>query len=237
MSRKLNYYGSYASDIIKNGLELHYDSTNALCYSGVGTDLFDLQGNYDGVLNGVGYNPTTKFLEYDGVNDTTVIDSGFSLNTNQPFTIQMIVNSDVSSNTFPVLLSLKTNTPSSFIVFTSVSPSYRGISVGSSSGWARFRDNIVFTNGNIKLITITYDGTNPLLQSSFKIIEGNTNRTLFSAGSFASSGQQNKMGNVQANTNGLFFKGKYPFLAIYNRELTSQELTNNYNLLSAKFGV
>lgn len=235
MSRKLNYYGSYASDIIKTGLQLHYDSTNTLCYSGSGTDLFDLQGNYDGVLSGVGYNTTTKYLEYS-LGDFTTIDRSFILNSGQPFTINFIINNQPSTP-FPSPFTLRSSMSQPFVCFISNVGGYVGVNIGSQSQWVRIRNNIAFTNNINQLVTITYNGLGTTNIANFEIYINNVLQPKVANSPYAPAGNFSKLGGYQPINNNVRFVGDYPFFTVYNRVLTSAELLKNYNRLSSKFGV
>lgn len=82
------YYRSFLEEsvpslpIITTGLNLYYDISNTLCYSGSGTTLNDLSGNNNTgtLVNGVAYSSSNGGqLIFDGVNDTVDIPHSTSL--------------------------------------------------------------------------------------------------------------------------------------------------------------
>ena len=235
MSRKLNYFGSYLRGINPDGLILMYNSTNAVSYPGTGNDLFDLQGNYDAVLTNVGFNTTTKFLEYP-LSGYALVDGSFSVSNSNAFTVSAVIN-NTQTSLFPAPFTLKTNTSDGFTVFISSVGGYLGVNFGSRTSWVRIRNNIAFDNTKNNLIVIDYNGLGSTNMNNFNLYINNSLQTNFSSGQFAVIGNNTVLGGYFPINNNARFVGDYPFFAVNNKVLPTSERNDNYTYLQQEFNL
>jgi len=205
--------------IIKNGLVLHYDIPNKICYNG-GINLNDLsvKPNNGNLLNGVGYRTNNGgVLYFDGINDYT----STVIPTLTTFSISLWVYSyNVTGTIFYVL---GTNSSGCGIYFGG----------SAASGLFGYFDGTVSVNvfGNTALINtwnfITFTTTR-ILNGNYehKIYIGNRliNNVNYTAAAFTINSI-----NIGRRSDGNWYSNcLVPHLAIYNRALSCDEIDINY---------
>jgi hypothetical protein len=208
--------------IVTSGLLLNLDAGNASSYPGTGTTWTDLTGNgYNGTLvNGPAYNASINggaFL-FDGVNDYISIPSPNLTSTN--YTVMSVgryVNVAaggrlVSANVNNWLMGQWTGTTENYYAEGWVS----SVSAGASdTNW-----RILAATGNISA-------------DSYSLYVNGTNTVTNAGGSQGPNGF-----SLGRYNGGSEYSNSYiSVLLVYNRVLTQEEITQNYNYYRSRFGL
>jgi hypothetical protein len=241
------------ASIVSSGLILNLDASNPASYSGSGTTWTDLTGN--------GYNATAQgsvpftsagqqsYFTFNGSTSNYFLGNNnlYGTNSNQisgnvGVSISFIVNiSNVSARSFlfsnfltnkgyfieiGTLGGVYTNTLRSYI--TSNSATISSDNRGTSS---------VLSNGTICLVTFTWDQetkTNNLYYNNILIPQNRINTNTSSLTS-AWANAANYMLGADPQFGGVY--GNMYTAYVYNRALTAEEVTQNYNVLQSRFGL
>ena len=235
--------GSIVSpNIVNDGLVFYMDAANKRSYPGSGTDSFDLIHSNDGVLtNGVGFDSGNGgSFNLDGSNDYIEIADSDRLSfgdasTDSPLSISVWANMDADGNfrflskEYEYRLNCVTDGTLRLSFYDSNTSNYIGLD--SDSVMAAYEGqwiNVVATydgGGSHTGCTIYVNGS--VLPTSSKNAGSYTamhnNSTVVWLGRFRSGGF-----NAYAN-------GRIAIVKMYNKELSSTEVLQNYNALKDRF--
>lgn len=233
--------GGYANNnkpIVTDGLELCFDVKNTLCYPGTGTTITDLMTNEDATTGGNPvYNSSNGgYFVYDGTDDThttaTATYSGDGLTAE----VWCYINAGSSRQSiFSSVTSLWSDRR--FLINAEINETPRFIVWSNNSGDAVSDDTLVgsgaLTSGQWYHIVGTYSPTN-----GSKLYVDTT--VVASSASILSSGigdgTSPRIGSRNIGTSPDYLKnGGVAVARLYNRELTSTEITQNYNALKDRF--
>ena len=227
MAGRIAYYGG----IVTNGLVLNLDAAKKDSYPGTGTSWRDISGNVNNgtLTNGPTFNSSNGgSIVFDGTNDYVTCGN---------LTVLQTTVGTISAWVYP----------------TSGNNSYRGVLV-KQNAWGLF----LFDNN-----FITYDWGNNQKRDTSVILNNNTwyyvnmtftetigtpsnNAILYINGTAvltttvrnSNIGNQNVvLGTGSSTPNGQEFFGRIANAQIYNRVLSSSEITQNYNALKGRFGL
>lgn len=213
------FFGQGGGGIITNGLKLWLDASNQASYSGSGTTWNDLSGNGNNgtMVNGV--TPLSNAMRFDGVDDYVTVPynkTAFGLE----FTVQMWIDlsSDLSGRgIWQVANSLSSSTPWILCQSTTtglqyyLNGGYRGGVVGSTWGF----HTLVYSN------------------SVWRVYLNETLVLTIASPIGVNGGNLLYLGN---GFNG-FFNGQLNEPLIYNRALTPEEISYNFNFSRSKYGI
>jgi hypothetical protein len=213
-------------DIVTDGLLLYLDSSQLTSYPKSGTDWFDLcDNNNNGTLvNGVGFSTVNGgSILFDGVNDYINTSYSSIIGTN-PRTFSIWFKPNITQN--KNLLGYGDPVASKMwdIILYQGNVGVHIYSSGAEAGTP-------YTTGVWQNIVFTY--THPTIKSYmngvYKNVYNNNN---------INTGTQ----NVLTIARGVFtsyhhFNGEMNLIQIYNRELTSSEILQNYNATKDRFGL
>ena len=218
--------------LVQDGLVLNLDAGDTNSYPGNGTTWTDLSGNSNNgtLTNGPTYSSADGgSIVFDGTDDYVSETSGLSDSFLQgDWTISFWVNFDVIStnNTGRILLQHGTNSTrrglhleqrNSSLIFGLYSDDLSGSQTLSAGTWY----NITFTlNSTTRLQQIFIDGS---LDNS---------RTAF--GAYAGTGSNTSIGGRALNFSN-YLDGKISNVVAYNRVLSAQEISENYNILKDRY--
>jgi len=216
------------------GIVLHYDSGNPLSYPGSGTTLIDLSGNLnDGILmGGVTYSSVNGgVLMFDGVDD--FIESGTNnILSSKPFTLSAWFINDVvnrysgaiSIGSSGGLMSAYIGTVSSAQVGSSnsIGGGYYGKNYGSSISSTGTYVNVfmTFTGGAGGLTTLYVNGISRATGNDTPNLTANYRRI-------------GRIGSDMAYN----FDGSISEVYIFNRALTSSDITQRFNESRSRYGI
>ena len=215
----------YQGSIVTDGLILALDAGNLVSYESGSATSYSLTGSFDANLNnGVGFNSGDGgSWEFDGVDDYISIADSEALRLNGNFTISFFLKAITKANTYP-------------------GPVYKGNSGAAGTGYIMFYTSITngplyYKRGNVQYalpnavstewsyITFTYDGSN--LKGYVNGELGLTSAVSFSTNTDAT--------NLQLGRADQYGNQNIPNFSIYNKALTANEVTQNYNATKSKF--
>jgi len=227
--------------LVTQGLVLHVDAGNLASYSGSGVNWNDLSGSNHGTLtNGALYNSGNGgSIVFDGIDD--VISFGNILNMGlSNWTISCWAKFDGGSGLMGIIG--KTSYRSyegrysiyidnnNLVAFFQPGVSSMIISTPLTPYLDNKFHNIVLTINRSSMMYLYVDGVTvgtPVDVSSMSVMNPNSSDKFY-IGSYASSDGQSPQ---------YFYKGNIGQALIYNRALTSQEVTANFNTLKSRFGL
>jgi len=231
--------GGSGSSIVTDGLVLNLDAANPASYSGAGTTWYDLSGNgNNGTLVN---NPTYTsgpggYFTYDGVDDYTSILKNQNLGTTQNYTLFLFVN---------------------FLTNTTLIGGYGSSIVDSGSGTPSPMRFLFMDDRTIKL-QHSAEFASPNGVRSITKLDLNTwyciaasnninNGTIYINGVINNSASLNNYWDVfnptiawkpAGNPSSVYASNcNVGNLFIYNRALSSAEITQNFNALRGRYGV
>lgn len=218
--------GEQQPNIVTNGLMLYLDAGNPASYPGTGTTWTDLSGNgNNGTLqNGVGFSSLNSgSLTFDGVNDWVSTNyNGVTGQTARTVSVWFYPNILQSRNL------LGWGTQSNFQMWD-ILPFGANVGVhiynsGSEAGTA-------YSAATWQQITFTY--THPTIRSYMNAVYKNqyTNNGI-------NTGSNEKF-NIGRGiyTNYAHFNGRIAQVLVYNRELSQQEIQQNFDAVKGRFGL
>jgi hypothetical protein len=223
----------YSPKIVTDGMVLHLDAANKKSYSGSGTTWTDRSGNgnHGTLQNGTGFSSDNGgHLTFDDSNDRVLISNSDSLNPTDELTIEAWVNFDGNSQDF-IFEKGVVNTQWSlfshgydimFRTFHEPDSGYTNTSVTKST---------YITNGQWHHIVGSWDGANKRIY-----IDSNLVKTAAKSGALKTSTATAAVGSFGTSTS-YPFGGKIAKVGIYNRGLTSDEVSQNYNATKSRFGL
>ena len=234
---------AYSPKIVTDGLVFAADAANKKSYPGSGTTWSDLVNGNDGTLtNGPTFDSGNGgSIVFDGSNDYGSISS---ILTSRPFSINFIVNFSSLDN-WQTILGQDTSASTVFGRF------YLQKTHPSQAISPRINNTVGLALINANLNQVYCYDPNVVETNTwynYCLTVSSTNITLFKNGQQVntisnSDNLSTPTGNVLIcagyyNNNIVdFVNGKLPLLNIYNRALTSTEVTQNYNALKSRFGL
>ena len=231
-----------AQPIVTDGLVFAVDAANYESYPGSGTTWSDLSGNgNNGTLtNGAAFNSTNiDGITFDKVDEYVEISNQIQFDYNEPFTLNVWVNSeDVNNN--QIINNENTSYRGYQMSITATGPGQLWFSHRNAAGSnyiSALTTNPIASNTWVN-ITGTYDGSSNA--SGLTVYFNSVSQSVTNPGdnltSTTISNEKTWIGYRRPNTRGPF-NGKIAIVQIYNRALSSTEVTQNYNALKSRFGL
>ena len=224
-----DYYFGYPP-VVTSGLTLYLDAGNPLSYNGSGTTWYDMNGSVTNgtLVSGVTFDSgTTKSMIFDGINDYVALGSFFTYNY---FTISLWVNPGVTqiqyadifdnnhtgNRNFVLQQNILNTNQYSFICLNAVNNSETPKFYLTANMWTHL--TLVWNNDKASfyingVLSGTGNSANPISYNTTSLLIGNWN-----------GGGRN-------------WNGKIGNFLVYNRVLSQQEITQNFNSQRTRFGV
>ncbi len=228
---------SYSPKIVTDGLVFAVDAANKKSYPGSGTTWSDLAGSNDGTLtNGPTFDSGNGgSIVFDGSDDYA--DFGTTLSN---FTTELTIEFFGKIN----------GSPNDGILITkgehdSSSTSNFGFQISNVGGPNRLRlyakasgqsytvkdSNSNIRDNNINNYTLVYNSGNIYFYKNGTLFSSHT----FGLSSLPSSSGPLSIGRLKGYPN--YFPGNIFSIKVYNKSLSSTEITQNYNALKSRFGL
>lgn len=220
---------SYGKGIVTDGLVFYVDAANSNSYPGSGTDWADLSGSTTATLtNGPTYSSNNGgYIDFDGSNDYVDV-TGIDVSALSAFTLEAWVyptgTSDQSvfgqfgGGTNSFLLYWDVGDGALGFDFIIQDSTYRRIGTTIANGSLNAWNHVVGTYSGSQL-QLYVNGSSIGTSSTGGTINNNSG---FRLGADQSSGQRPLNGNIAA-------------AKVYNKALSSAEVTQNYNALKNRF--
>jgi hypothetical protein len=222
--------------IVTNGLVYNADAGFIGSYPTTGTTLYDLSGNNNNgtLVNGTTFNSANSgSFVFDGVDDY-VATSFTNLGFNVPYTIGCWFNTSVAQSTnvglfnlsyFPELIM----TPGGKVfVWNSIGPS-----AGVVTGYPGVESTNSYNNGQWHYAVGSY--------TTGGLVKLYINGTLINSANYAPDGVRAIYDGIymgaEFNNGPKIFNGKIAIGQVYNRQITDQEVLQNYNAQKGRFGL
>jgi hypothetical protein len=215
--------------IVTNGLVLNLDAGQQNSYPGSGTTWTDLSGNGNNgtLVNGVGFSAEDGgSLEFDGVDDHAVLDTGFQVSTSGTYSFEAwIYKTATKTSNAAVLISGGYGGDRDGIqIATEVYGSTGDIRIVSEYGTV----TAVYYNGVSQILNGGSTGTDTNFNLNEWIHIAVTGITVNST-----DGAAHHIGQNNNNTNE--YTGRISNLKVYDRALTAAEISQNYNALKSRY--
>ena len=216
--------------IITDGLELYLDASDLLSYPGSGFFWSDISGNgNDGVLmNGPTFNSANGgSIVFDGINDSveSFLIPSFSLNANLGLTISLWVKCSIG-DTEACLFSHHTLNVNNGVRLQI----YNGPLSFTFGGVADYTTSINISDNQWRNVVATSIGNTALIY-----INGDLSSTI-AIGTMQGIPDTYKIGVIDF-VNTYYLTGNMAQVLVYNRPLSSMEITQNYNATKSRFGL
>lgn len=238
----------YDPGIIQSGLQSYLDAGDSSSYSGTGTNWYDLtSNNADAILtNGPSYSSSDGgYIDFDGSNDYAQI-SETNLNTNTLFS---------GSNNYSVSLwfnvdsfpSSTNYTVSPILLWGGVRSIFFTIGDGSPTNKLGWRGNISNTwqtpvlSNTLSLntwynICVTYDSS-----SGFVLYQNGSSVDTSTVTGNSANYSHLSVNGVQigghTRSGSRYFDGSVSSVLIYDKTLSSTEVTHNFNEFKGRYGL
>jgi len=250
-----------SAKFVRDGLKLYWDAGKSASYPGSGTAVSDLStNNFDGTLvNGVGYSSANGGeLTFDGSNDRIDTSSFTALNNiwgpNMTFefwvkgdtftTRQALCGAFDNGSNNGIQFNLNTNSADSF----ETNDLHVFVRVDGAANRIAAVNNIGIDDGNYHSIVIVFNDLNTAISSSVdeqvNVYFDNVAQTMLSGGGTATMTFTNFTDHTLSfgarNVRGSYdrpFDGNMGLIRAYNRALTTDELTTNFDVTKDRFGI
>lgn len=227
--------------ITTNGLVYAFDANNFKSYSGAGSSVVNLLGGIAGTIyNGVLYDPANGgTLYFDGVNDY-VGTGNTTILTGARFSVSFWINSfafgaNYSANAIARRYTLFGNV-ASYLGYTNTFVAGIDVSGGNTMGIVKENN---FSLNKWYHYAATYEGASTGNTDKLKIyIDGVQKTLVFDSTVPSNSAQSNTettFGKFTLSNGFNYFNGKIADIKIYDRELSAQEIQDNYNSTKKRF--
>lgn len=231
--------GVSAAGLVTSNLVFHIDPTNSSSYPGSGSTIYDLVGTENGSFSGGTYVDASGHLRLDGVNDYIDFGTVSSSDTvslyNTDWSISAWVYNYDSGESFQYFWSQWSNTYGSnrFDFFRAKNSDTVAFRVDVSSSPIQLAASGQSPANTWNYMTATFDNstnTMKLYKDGSLMVTGTSQGTSsdtkrFKIGSGGWSGSKNE------------WNGKLGAYHVYDREITSSEVTQNYNATKSDYGL
>jgi len=236
-----------AAPLITTGLVGMWDAANTVSYSGSGTTWYTTDNNNPVYLTNLTYTSASPtFFTFNGSNSWAAVDSPVNLPTTGDSTVLIWCRPDSTgpSNQYTGLVSYGSR-------FTADPSNARLLSL-YTSGTTMYVSSAYWGNDYVpNSLAVTANAWNMVgmiargggISNNTTLYSGNAAGGLLSqTGTSSAAGRtfNTTVANLafgMTDYPGRYFKGDIAVVMIYNRELTSAEITQNYNYFKTRFGL
>jgi len=224
---------------VTSGLMIHLDAGNSSSYAGSGTTWYDISGNnrnatlfnsptYDASTNGGLFSFDDTQFEY-----ATIADIG----NQSVFSIEVwcrIHKSLTGKVTAVITNQFDLSTKLNFSLGTNRAPTSYNLTFGYFTGTWRNTDGFAASLDTWYHLVGTYDGSVIRFYRNASLnTQQSSNTTPQSGGAIRIARRWDEPDNVSSN----FFDGDISIIRVYNKALTSTEITQNYNAEKSRYGL
>ena len=233
---------NYGPKIITNGLWMMWDAASEKSFPRNGSSVLDMsKNNRNGILAG-GISFATENngeFVFDGINGRINTTFGMfeGVDSSSPFTISFFINPNEDQ-------SETTNNP---VWLGQAYYAGFGLRRGNNGTWSiwfrnknsTYTDSLPIIDGIFQHIVLIWGGQqNPKIISYINGVLNSERNVSYGDFGITLTGREFRVGvpsTTGVSTGTGYFKGIIPLIHIYNRELTSGEILQNYNALKGRF--
>jgi hypothetical protein len=230
--------------IIRSGLVLNLDAGDKISYSESGINWKDLIGNYNGTLtNGPVFNSANGgSIVFDGTDDYVLKSSLPNFNIGCIdiwFKSSLLINSSFAGNVLMQLKNAATTNNFWYIGFGNITGLVANEYISLADGGS---NRLCVTDGGSLAANTWFNLVLNWESSAYKFYVNNVVKTTSAAGAIAQLTVPNlyilgALRDTSSSAYSSFFTGNIAILKIYNRTLTTTELTQNFNTTKSRFGL
>ena len=216
--------GETGLNIVKDGLILYLDAANNKSYVSGSSTWTDLGKNYlNGTLiNGPTYNPPNGGgIVFDGVDDYVNCGNSSVLNLTD-ITISVWYKTTATGNQILVGKSYLTS------YYLNVAPAANSFSLWTNGGSLGSGTITTLGNGNWHNVVGTMSGVNKKVYYDGVLLNSGTGTSNFDSNPLY-------IGNSPSNT--AYFNGSIANVLLYNRALSTNEISQNFNTIRTRFNI
>lgn len=226
----------YSPDIVREGLVLNLDAAEPQSYSGTGTTWFDLSGNGDNgtLINGPTYsNNNGGSIDFDGVNDRGTFTSPISAASAQTYEIWTNgIAPGSAAGGFAYLLHNNNadDTTGNSYMNIGIRPTQEYFAAFNGA-YGTMGSGVTASNSNVVQIILVWDGLTQRVYVNGQV--KNSQALTITPQNFSTT---TSFGDDKSNTYRMI-QGSIYSIKIYNRDLTQEEIAQNFNAQRARFGI
>lgn len=231
---------AYNTSVVRDGLVLHLDAANVKSYPGSGTTWYDLSGNSNNgtLVNGVGYSSDNKgILTFDKANDTVGIIDQIQFERTDSFTLAALFYSlDANNNQ---IINNENNSYRGYQFAIPISNQiYFNLRSTTSNRFQITTDSNTIDANKWYYAVVTYNGNSSASGANIYINGKIQNKNIVSDNLTGTtiSGVTTYIGYRRPASNGPF-NGNIAGVKIYNRELSAQEVRQNFESTRGRYGI
>jgi hypothetical protein len=229
------------SSIVTDELFLALDASTSRSYPGSGTTWFDISGNQNNftLFNSPTY--SNGIFTFDGVNDYVSSTSTLNLSITSTVTVEVLFK--VPSVTTNVMIF--EHTPN-----WNTNPGALGAYSNSQGGGASppTTNNFIHTNSASSRVDFQFTNLTNFTHAAFVYRSGTTTKAYNNASLVTTVSGPSTPNVISGYANNTFYIGSrggtgafgamdLAFLRIYTKELSTQEITQNFNVTRNRFGI
>lgn len=223
---------SHSPSIVTDGLVLCLDAANPRSYGGSGTNWGDLSGNGNNgtLVNGPTFNTgSLGSIQFDGVNDYAELNSDIILG--ESFTISILYKQTSTRSDWVRLFGHSNDTVDRY--WGIWMPVYRNYLL-----WQSYKNGGSVTTPSFSFNINTFYKIDLTCIGSLKkiYINGSLFHSAYSGGVIDYTGNNSKISIGYAGFH-TYFIGNIYSAQIYNRDLTPQEIEQNFKATRGRFGI
>ena len=237
-------YNGTSCGISSNGLKLLYDANSSTSYPGTGQVIYDLSGNGANGTFGIDSNvasddPTfnsTGVKSFGFVNASEIINTSIFTNFSSDFTLETWFKRSTNNDAVSAcerLINMNSNIANAdraSLGLCGTNIAARGRTTDNTGPWIK---NTRFTaNTEWQMATLTYNSTS----QSMKVYVNAVVHSSSTQGILPGTNNPILIGASASGSNAQNFVGQIAVTRIYNRDLTSSEVTTHFDAEKSRFG-
>lgn len=209
---------AYNPNFISDGLLFYYDFGNIKTYSGTGSTISDISGN--SITSDLINTPTYSNLGYMNTNGTNeYIQTPAIACPDKARTVNMICKFNSGQGTLWRVQDWRERIFSTVIVIIPDSSTYYYL-------------NGPVNDGNIHNVCYSYAGT-----SLKSYLDGNLVQSVTMDSEMSANAYNFRFGNLSSGSTNYYSNVDYHHISFYNRQLSDEEVKQNFNVMRSRYGL
>jgi len=226
---------AYNTSVVRSGLVLHLDAANPKSYPGSGTTWYDLSGNGNNgtLVNSPTFN-TSGYFTFNGTNNYVTLANTLAIAQSvYSSTVEIIAYRNSLSGNLEVMFGGGTQAGNSgfYFGFRASTSNFMYAYYGNDQDGVTPTTNVAWNS-----YTATYNAAQASRYRYFNSVllspSQSSGVTNTSSSNFAIGAYQTSPGVISNH-----FAGRIAAVRVYNRELTSLEIQQNFNALRGRYGI